>query len=690
MPENRNPHVPQLLSWHGQSGGGVHVPFQARVNPIGEVIETPLVQRLRSLAAAIAADERSTPRWIFLVGGPGNGKSETVEDFLRSLDQELGLNGALCAVLRQRFAAGGVLPRKIDIVPADLGLAASSFSARVSRVIVVQDATATETALGNAASELAHDLADLLTCPDQPLPVFIACANRGLLARAMNEAFRAYGDNPVTSLLTKVIQASGLGRDTLGSRKQSWPLEDDNRFACWPLDIESLLLADATGKPLERILNKAIDDAQWEVAGRCLDCSSRTVCPFRQNAEWLRDERASSNLLLILRHGELARGQRWNFRDSFSLVAELLVGQWSDFAGASHPCDWVHEAASGLQAAAGAASSALALVMRLYGNAMFRGAEMARSASSFNEKRPVDSLTHPISAELITALSTVAGGGSTKSIRETLENEYARLDPASTTPADSAHPLRSVEDAFCQSIDQGLTATNQALALSPAENLLLEAFDKAEREWDLLARNSTIAIAAVAFLRRLAGLLAKRSLGIRLGYHALDHLLADYEATLRDGGRLAKVREVLSPLLGDAGFSFNLVEIIGQPTAEARSQPLVSLRGLPPGIRTLPAPRSTSTTPGHDMPCVEIADLDYRIPLTFDFYMALQLRKEGCAGSSLPASVRAALDRVRHRYAGDLCRNVDRFIDGRTFVVVGEDQKIGIPAPGSPPGLISA
>jgi hypothetical protein len=328
--------------------------------------------------------------------------------------------------------------------------------------------------------------------------------------------------------------------------------------------------------------------------------------------------------------------------------------------------------------------------MRLYGNAMFRGAAITRAATAFDERRTIEARTHPISAALITALSAVGTGGSTKSIRELLDSDYALLDPATTTPTNPTHPLRSIEDAFCQSVDQGRIAATQALPLSSAENLLLDLFDKAEREWDLLARESVIAIAAVCFLRKIAAMLTKRSVGTRLGYHALDELLADYEASLRDGGRLSKVREILSPLLGDSGFAFNLVEIIGQPTAEARSRPLVSLRGLPPGIKVLPAPTSTSAAPGHDVPCVEIADLNYRIPLTFDFYMALQLCKDGCAGSSLPASVRAALDRVRHCYAGDLCRNEDRFVDGRTFIVVGEDTKIGVSAPGSPPGLITA
>lgn len=98
MSLNHNPATSELLEWHGHDLGGVHVPFQAASNPFGATIPTPLVVRLRNLATAIASGALNHPRWIFLVGGPGNGKSETVQDFLTHLDSSLGLAGGLCAI----------------------------------------------------------------------------------------------------------------------------------------------------------------------------------------------------------------------------------------------------------------------------------------------------------------------------------------------------------------------------------------------------------------------------------------------------------------------------------------------------------------------------------------------------------------------------------------------------------------
>jgi hypothetical protein len=689
MPANLNPRVNELLSWHGHAGGGVHVPFQATGNPLGAVIETPLVLRLRALAADIAANGESRPRWIFLVGGPGNGKSETVQDFLAHLDSATGLNGALLAVLTQKFNEPGLLKRKVEVLPADLGSNAAEFAAKIGRLIIVQDATATDTAAGNAAEELAHDITDLLTTPSTPpLPVFVACANRGLLSRAMNEAFRSYGtDNPTTSLLANVIQASSLGQETLAGRKACWPLQSHDRFACWPLDVDSLLSVDGGDAPLDVIVTQAVAADQWEVLGRCQDCSSRNLCPLRSNAESLRDKATKANLLALLRRGELARGQRWSFRDAFSLVAELVVGQWDDFHDVTQPCEWVHQQVALATAPTPDTAALLALALHLYHHALFGRDELASIGADCQARYTSLPGSQPLTAAIFSALETSNQADSTKPIREVLARDYAKLDPAIVTHANPSHVVRVIEEAFCQSVEQGAIAC-QDHALPIAESELLQQFDRAEREWDLLGRDSATAIAAVCVLRKTAAMIAKRSVGVRLGYHAMQDLLQDYEACLRDPALLRTVRDALRPLLGQPNFAFNLVEILGQPTAESES--LISLQGTQPGILAQPAPSGNATTPGHDVPCIEIRELDYRIPLTFDFYMALRLRKDGCAGSSLPASVRAALDRVRHRYAGELCRKEEQFILGSATIKVPGEQSIGIVSTGDTPSLMEA
>jgi hypothetical protein len=161
--------------------------------------------------------------------------------------------------------------------------------------------------------------------------------------------------------------------------------------------------------------------------------------------------------------------------------------------------------------------------------------------------------------------------------------------------------------------------------------------------------------------------------------------LADYEASLRDIVKLRQATTALQPLLGKNGFRFNVVESFGQPQAESKSERLVTLEGEKPGIVAHPAPDATPQSPSHDIPSFEITGTGYRMPLTFDFYLALRLRQEGCAGSSLPASVRAAIDRVRHRFAGKQFRDLALFVDGRARVIIGDHFVISVSDKSSEP-----
>jgi len=133
-------------------------------------------------------------------------------------------------------------------------------------------------------------------------------------------------------------------------------------------------------------------------------------------------------------------------------------------------------------------------------------------------------------------------------------------------------------------------------------------------------------------------------------------------------------------LLGTANFRFGIVDTFGQPQAERQSN--LALIGPQAGLRAETAPNPTPERPGHDVPCFEITGTSYRIPITFELFLALKLRQAGCASSSLPASVRALIDRVRHRHAGKLCRATDKFLDQTARIEIAGKARIVLPDPG--------
>lgn len=674
MSRNVNPWATEILSWHGHDRGGVRVPFQSDFRPLQGVLITGLLQKLQELALQLSSGQPDKPRWIFLVGGPGNGKSEAVEYFLGALDTGLQLNGNLTSYLAGKFSRGQVMLRHVEVTPTDLSTNAQQFADNIGRLIIVQDATATEDPQGDAARALAKDLEDLVTTNEQPLPVFIVCANRGLLARTITEASREYGpDNDITKILSEIIKASGLGIETLSrTRKPCWPITDFPHVACWPLDLESLLEAKSPAlPPILEVLAAATTSQKWEVNGRCLDCDARGICPFRQNSEWLRNPERLSALIRILRRGELATGQRWNFRSLFSLIAELLVGQWQDFENNASPCEWVHSQRVFMSNDVDpqALSATYYMSRRLYHHALFNSIQI----DSIAEKLlPKVTGSQPLSQRLLEILSA-SPIGSSKHVRDYLIVQYAALDPALATPTSADHILRVIENNYSQSILLG-NSDNTINSLAEVERILLWYLGRAEGEWDRLGRASDFAKQMVNLLRKFTSVLVKRAVACERGHHANEEFLDDYIFSLRERARLSRLTTGLQSLLGGGNFSFDLVETFGQPQSERSA--IIQLIGPQPGFRADVAPTVTENMPGHDVPCFEITGTGGRIPITFELFLALRLRQSGCASSSLPASVRASIDRIRQRYAGTLCRSTDKFLDQTVTIQITDTVRV--------------
>ncbi len=683
MPQNQATWVTKLLFWHGHDRGGVRVPFQdADDRPVPQTIETSLVIRLRNLARAIADGNPSAPRYIFLIGGPGNGKSEIVQDFLAKLDECTGMNGELVALLKQEFKPSPLIRCQVGITPGMLKSTLGDFKAKVGRLLIIQDASATEKAFGVAAEELVSTIADLITTSEDPLPIFLVCANRGLLAHALKVAYKQWGPkSEVAELLTHLIRASSLGLEALApdaERPSCWPLDSNSQVACWPMDFGSLMEAQGgINSAFEQVLSATILSDEWANLTTCSSCEAKGYCPFEQNVRWLREEQNRANLLTILRRGELATGQHWNFRDTFSLVAELVIGQWNDFDYA-HPCDWVHGHARKLRDSTTSPdqqiTSAYILTRRLYPQALFANPLTCIAADQCAEYASQE--VHLISFATAQAINDTPQDLS-KHIRRLLEKNYTALDPANHTPRVFDHPLCKIEEEYSQSISQG----NDSLigigySPAPLESKLFGLLAAAEAEWNTLTRSWARTGVVLRFLRRTACTFAKRSIGARQGYHAGKEYLEDYQKAIVDQAQLNKIRAALIPLLGEDKFRLNLLESFGQPQAEEGGQ--VILVTDQPGIRVFKAPAGTDKTPRHDVPYFEVAGPGIKIPITFDFYCALRLRQEGCAGSSLPASVRAAIDKVKHRYGGRICRDRQKFSYQQAYIEIGRYGKVGL------------
>lgn len=672
---NKNPQVEALLSWHGHEDGGAKVPFvQGRGRPLRGTLETGLLRKLRSAARELATGSPTACKWVFLVGGPGNGKSEAVEDFVVALDAEMGCQGTLRAKAQERFSGASI--RRVEIDASELATP-GLFAERATRLVVVHDASASPE---DAALELVENIERLGELPESARPTFVCCINRGILARALS--LRSPNDTPsrtrALDLLTEVTRATSLADDAIYDRHRCWPLDGHAHVGAWPLDLESIVGQDLDG-PLAKMVAEACSTEEWEVAGRCGDCDHAHACPFRWNAAQLRNTARRGGLLKLLRHSELGTGQRWTFRAGFSLIAELVVGQRSDFRRRAnqrspHPCTWVHAQVAGLEAAAGSPSTgfehALELTRHLYPHALFRRHATRQDARRISMSPQAQRL--PSVKEVARALARSAPAA-TEPIRITLESRrLALLDPADSSPSDHRHELRGIEDAFGQSVAFG--AQLYASDLAPAERAMLSALSEAEADWERHERDAqSPAQDGPRLFRYVAGLLVKRHRVGVTGDHPLSGSLAEYAATLRDDRKLLQLRGQIQRLLGERELRASLTATFAQPISSRDSrrtaENTVSLVTPPGVIKTRKAPAADGAYPGHDLASVEMAGRV--IPLTFELYHSIVLTAEGCVEASLPSPVRAALGRLRDAHVGTACRDTNALSSNSAVEIKG-------------------
>lgn len=605
----RNPLVSWLLSHSYGQGGAVAVPSvdaSTTVLPRGEFPAgiQDVLDYVRQRYAGWSSSNTEVD-WVFLVGGPGNGKSEA----LRLLAQLLNLQ-------LPAKVAGQPVPRT---VPDGWPNVRQSLPSGLE-VAFVNDASIPRPDAPGASS-LVLDVQDCLSrmlVDEHPVALF-ANVNRGILVEEAN----AVASNQPTSvpaqlarLAIRWLASPPVGIDSIGGIVTTVPI---NSLAPYYgqfrlslpvgtnaasivvhvvfLDTLSLLepspgadahAVDFSNSPprvapyhtLGTLVSTEISrdmtttgklcrdfaaDTHW-AAGGCRDqatgalCDAHATCPFAQNARWLQDQTLRSRYLDALRGAEIAAGRRFTYRDLLGHLSLTILGQPEEsWLAGMHPCDWSAQLHHAVQS--GDKSAPVPLVgHRLYSN-LFTILDAAHAPRRRARERTGQTIFGALKDRLDRR------GESPR--LQVFERAFREIDPSRDTDPWAGVRTRVLD--VVESLDISFPSAQLALwsELPQAANSDIEAAldqvlrDELGIEHESGSRDAT---SRARFLRRWRATQLLRQVGLALGHltngHAIQAWLAEHENALRSGNRMS---------LGDG--IYNLVLPRG-PTGQAFLAPL--------------------------------------------------------------------------------------------------------------------
>lgn len=660
-----------FLAWSGSRDAVVKRPFEKKSGrPTGKIIKTNLIKKLSIWAKDLIAGN-NVPNALFLIGGPGNGKTDAVEFALHEILKQIHGGDEALLELTSKFTQADHLPRQVFLeYPIS----------KYEGIMVVQDATIQDIGKPDkTADELLLEDFKNFEFINKKL-IYLFCINRGILSQTITTAHQREKNEKILELLNTISKAVTTRPDPISA----WPLKNFPHIAVWPMDVESIVDTCAySGEktPVHKIIEDIIVENRWHDHS---NCDVKEFCPFAYNQQLLSKESIRDNLIKILYFYELSTGKRWNFREIFSLISLLMVGQDSDYTKGKKNislCDWVKNQSLNLSPnnhskRKDRIRSAFNLSSKLYYHALFpKWPKLGkiRYSYSHNLKKKFESTASSEYIDGFFSILSLHKRNSSSIVARIINDDFSEnLDPAVYTgdrPATltGETSISTIEELFSHSVLLGKKSVAK-MELSKQERILLDCLLEAEKAIEELAITNKKDFNNInnihSALKIFSCRFVKRSLAVRNGTVKNIDIYEDYSSTLHDRREMSKLRRMLEKLINkDAFFEMSLVTTFGQPEPSPSRNAI--LRSPKISIRIINNENLTDR-PYESLQYFRI--LNNPIPLTFNLFAALINTDKGLEAASLPGDIFALLNCTKSGVLGQIVRDVDLVEDTEIFI----------------------
>jgi len=634
---------------------------------MGGLIKSRLLLNLESLAAEIQNGVHSSPVCIFLVGGPGNGKTEAADFFLRRVYGQDFLPSFETKNSRLFFH--------------------NRVSSGIEGVVVVEDAT--ELSLG----ELRKDIDDYVFRNNPTSPqsnyLYLCCVNRGVLAKETADTDPGSTVGKFLSALSDVVSVGEIG-------PCMWPLQGNGRFkdgvlaSCspsvfvWPMDAESLIDPNLYGGNVEKTPGYQLFRRLFEQAdcSACQDCHDKEFCPFFENLSVMQTKEGLECIIYCLNAFEIVTGNKLLFRDLlavsnvlFSDTEESYHKPQADRQVKTTPCNWVNHHAEILRKheRKNKLASAFSLSSRRFNQVLFGdytefSTKEIRSLKSilnkFKESGEFASIERLLKAiaEVSTRRKNITRAW------DLIHRDFAKkMDVALEEGFDD---LESIEIGFCSSTLIGSSVVRKSGGVSDSLTRLLSQLKETEEylgsnSFDVSTDKGEACRRCLQLLQVLGSRMSKREIGERIPAVFNNEDIQVYRKICFDENADREILEFIRKPLGQVlslgdRFSSHVLQSIGQTqlsskyifTIDTENTCKIALERS----RTLPVSTSAPVDPTPDV-VVRFSSSNghpksVRIRLTFPLFLALRKIKEGLSIASISEQTFVSLNLLSSKLLG--------------------------------------